>query len=158
MGRMLLPPFLLVADDLVQVQLMTSLIRRIGLANELLVSASVAEARAYLQGCATSRLPVIVLTRGTADDASGTGLIEWIRIQDDAIAALDVIALFANDDVAAGDRARELGATVVSEPVEMKVLIAAMKALALPEKARIDPATLMVRVELWPRPGGVSRQ
>ena len=155
---MLLPPFLLVADDLVHVQSMTALIGRIGLANEVRVSATVAEAKAYLRGCASTRLPVIVLTRGTTDDVSGTELIEWIRVQDEAIAALDVIALLDDTAAVSGERARELGATLVAEPVEMRALIAALKALALPEKARIDPATLMVRVELWPRPGGVSRQ
>ena len=157
-GEMLLPPFLLVADDAGHVKSMTALLTRIGLANEVRVSPTLSDAKAYLGGCATSRLPVIVLTRALVADGSGLSLIEWMRGQADAIAALDVIALVDEGDAAACSEAAQLGATLVPEPVEMRALIAAMKSLALPEQARIDPATLMVRVELWPRLGGVSRQ
>ena len=155
---MLLPPFLLVADDAGHVRAMTTMLTRIGLANEVRVSPTLSDAKAYLGGCATSRLPVIVLTRALVGDETGVALIEWMRGQADAIAALDVIALVDESDAPTCLDAEKLGATLVSEPVEMRALIAAMKSLALPEQARIDPATLMVRVELWPRPGGVSRQ
>jgi hypothetical protein len=54
-------------------------------------------------------------------------------------------------------QAERLALRTVPLPVEMRALIAALKSLELPEKARIDPATLTVHVELFPRTGGVSR-
>ena len=158
MGEMLLPPFLLVGPDDDQVRAVTALLTRIGLANPVRVSATFAAARDYLQTCATSRLPVIVLTCEAGPGGSGIALIEWMRQQPDAIAGLDVIALVSADEPEGRERAEALGVPIVPTPVEMRALIAAMKGLALPETAKIDPATLTVRVELWPRGSGVSRQ
>ena len=155
---MLLPPFLLLGPDDEQVRAVTALLSRIGLANPVRVSPTFEAARDYLQTCATSRLPVIVLTCEAVPGAAGITLIEWMRQQPDAIGALDVIALMSEQDVDSSVRAQALGVSVVPTPVEMRALIAAMKSLALPETAKIDPATLTVRVELWPRGSGISRQ
>ena len=158
MGEVLLPPFLLVGPDDHHVRAVTALLTRIGLANPVRVSPTFEAARDYLQTCASSRLPVLVLTCESEPGETGITLIEWMRQQPDAIAALDIIALMSDEDLDGSVRAQALGVAVVPMPVDMRALIAAMKALALPETAKIDPATLTVRVELWPRDSGVSRQ
>jgi hypothetical protein len=116
-----------------------------------------AEAKRYLTGCATSRLPVAILTCAPAGSDDGLALVTWMREQPDAIASLDAIALLDPGDVGMEAQAEQLSLRTVPLPVEMRALITALKALELPEKARIDPATLTVQVELFPRPGGVSR-
>jgi hypothetical protein len=130
---------------------------RIGLANPVILSATLDEAREYLSSCATSRLPVAVLSCVAVGADDAFGLIEWMREQPDAIASIDVIVLLDPDDALLQLQAERLALRTVPLPVEMRPLIAALKALELPEKARIDPATLTVHVELWPRSGGVSR-
>jgi DNA-binding response OmpR family regulator len=155
---MVLPPILVVGLDADAAQPLIQLLTRIGLANPTLVRTLPEDAATFLSGCATSRLPVVVLACASPGVAEGLSIIEWMRRQPDAIAAIDAVAILADDDEASQLQAATLGVTRVTIPVEMRSLIAALKALALPEKARIDPATLMVQVELWPRTAAVSRQ
>lgn len=155
---MLLPPILVVGLDAETAEPLIQLLRRIGLANPTLVRTLPEDAAGFLTACATSRLPVVVLACPSPGVAEGLSIIEWMRSQPDAIAAIDAVALVADDDEVSQLQAATLGVTAVGTPVEMRALIAALKALALPEKARIDPATLMVQVELWPRSASVSRQ
>jgi hypothetical protein len=180
---MLLPPILVVGLDAETARPLLQLLTRIGLANPSLVRAPAEEAARFLAGCATSRLPVVVLacadssfakasedrssfakasedrsSVAKASEGSGLSIIEWMREQPDAIASIDAIALVGDDDEASRLQAEALGVPAVAMPVEMRPLIAALKSLALPEKARIDPATLTVQVELWPRTASVSRQ
>ena len=155
---MLLPPILVVGLDAGTAQPLIQLLLRIGLANPTLVRTLPEDAASFLSGCATSRLPVVVLACASPGVAEGLSIIEWMRSQPDAIAAIDAVAILADDDEMSRLQATTLGVTSVAMPVEMRSLIAALKALALPEKARIDPATLMVQVELWPRTAAVSRQ
>ena len=160
---MLLPPILVVGLDDDTARPLMQLLTRIGLANPGLVRAPAEEAARFLAGCATSRLPVVVLacadsSFATASEGGGLSIIEWMREQPDAIASIDAIALVGDDDEASRLQAARLGVSTVPMPVEMRPLIAALKSLALPEKARIDPATLTVQVELWPRTASVSRQ
>ena len=156
--EMLLPPILVVGLDTETAQPLIQLLTRIGLANPALVRTLPEDAATFLIGCATSRLPVVVLACASPDVDDGLSIIDWMRSQPDAIAAIDAVALVAGGDEALHLQATTLGVTAVPMPVEMRPLIAALKALALPEKARIDPATLMVQVELWPRTASVSRQ
>ena len=154
----MLSPLLVTGAPDTSLHAVRQLLTRIGLANPVVVSASVDEAKEYLRGCATSRLPVAILTCAPAGSADGLNLIEWMREQPDAIASIDAIALVEPDDDEMRAEAERLTLRTVPLPAEMRPLIAALKALDLPEKARIDPATLTVHVELWPRGGGVSRQ
>ena len=156
--EMLLPPILVVGLDAEAAQPLIQLLRRIGLANPTLVRTLPEDAASFLTACATSRLPVVVLVCPSPGVAAGLSIIEWMRSQPDAIAAIDAVAMLAPEDEASQLQAATLGVTAVAMPVEMRPLIAALKGLALPEKARIDPATLMVQVELWPRTAAVSRQ
>ena len=176
---MLVPPIMVVGFDTAAADALTRLLAQIGLANPPLVSALPVEAMAFLSDCATSRLPVIVLAAGTNNDTAhapgrvsqsglddpisprlsdGLAVIEWMRQQPDAIASIDAIALIDETDNETRLRAEQLGVATVHQPPEMRPLISALKALALPEKARIDPATLTVQVELLRRGGLVSRQ
>ena len=156
--EMLLSPILVVGLDAGTAQPLIQLLLRIGLANPTLVRTLPEDAASFLTGCATSRLPVVVLACASPGVAEGLSIIDWMRSQPDAISAIDAVALVADGDEASQLQAATLGVTTVAMPVEMRPLIAALKALALPEKARIDPATLMVQVELWPRTAAVSRQ
>ena len=146
----MLPPFLLLADSYTDVQAMTALFKRIGLANPVRVIGSVADAREYLQQCEPGRLPVVVFIGRTVRGAHGLDLVDWIRQQPDAIGRLAAIALLDGDDGDGVARAADLEVAVVPHPVEMRPLIDAMRALGLPEKAKIDRLTLTVQVELWP--------
>jgi hypothetical protein len=152
-----LSPLMVIGASDVHTRAVSQLLVRIGLANPVVVSVTLDAAKDYLSGCATSRLPVAVLTCASIGADEMLGLIEWMRGQPDAIASIDAIALLEDDDLLRAE-AERLAVRTVPLPVEMRPLIAALKALELPEKARIDPATLMVHVELWPRVGGVSRQ
>ncbi len=154
---MLLSPLLLTGGPDVDFETISRLLVRIGLANPVVIAPMMAEAKRYLTGCATSRLPVAILVCAPAGGDEGLALVTWMREQPDAIASLDAIALVDPEDVAMEAQAGQLSLPTVPLPVEMRALIAALKALELPEKARIDPATLTVQVELFPRPGGVSR-
>jgi hypothetical protein len=154
---MLLSPLLLTGGPDVHLHALSQLLVRIGLANPVVIAPTMAEAKRYLTGCATSRLPVAILTCAPAGSDDGLALVTWMREQPDAIASLDAIALLDPGDVGMEAQAEQLSLRTVPLPVEMRALITALKALELPEKARIDPATLTVQVELFPRPGGVSR-
>ena len=154
---MLLAPFLITGSPDVHLRSVSQLLTRIGLANPVVISATVDEAKRYLTACATSRLPVAILTCAPAGAEDGLDLVEWMREQPDAIASIDAIALLDPDDEALREHADRLALRTVALPAEMRPLIAALKSLELPEKARIDPATLTVHVELFPRTGGVSR-
>jgi CheY-like chemotaxis protein len=147
----MLPPFLLLEDSYTDVQAITALLKRIGLVNGVRVIGSVPDAQRYLGDCRPGRLPVVVFIGAQVRGTHGLDLLEWMRQQTDAIAEISAIALVdaAEDDVVL--RASALGIAAVEKPVEMRALIAAMKRLGLPEKARIDVSTLSVQVELWPR-------
>jgi CheY-like chemotaxis protein len=155
---MLLPPILVVGLDEETARPLMQLLTRIGLANPGLVQALTEDAARYLTGCATSRLPVVVLACASPGADRGLSIVGWMREQPDAIASIEAIALVREGDEVSLLEAAELGVAAVPMPVEMRPLIAALKSLALPEKARIDPATLTVQVELWPRTASVSRQ
>lgn len=154
---MLLSPLLVTGGPDLHLYAVSQLIVKIGLANPVVLSPTMAEAKRYLSACATSRLPVAILMCAAAGSDEGLGLIEWMREQPDAIATLDAIALLEPGDAVMQTQAERFALRTVPLPVEMRPLIAALKSLELPEKARIDPATLTVHVELFPRSGGVSR-
>jgi CheY-like chemotaxis protein len=155
---MLLPPIMVVGLDADAARPLVQLLTRIGLANPTLVRALPEEAASFLADCATSRLPVVVLACASPVVEDGLSIIQWMRSQPDAIAAIDAVAIVAEGDDESQLQAVALGVSAVPMPVEMRQLISALKALDLPEKARIDPATLMVQVELWPRSSSISRQ
>jgi len=155
---MLLPPILVVGLDAETARPLIQLLARIGLANPTLVRTLPEDAASFLSGCATSRLPVVVLSCASPGVDDRLSIIEWMRSQPDAIAGIDAVALVPEGDEALQLHAEALGVAAVTLPVDMRPLITALKALALPEKARIDPATLTVQVELWPRTASVSRQ
>lgn len=127
---MVLPQFLLLDDSYSDVQAFITLIKRIGLVNAVRPVATIAEARAYLLTCEGAKLPVVVFSGGSVSDGDGTLLFEWMEEQEHPLSSLPTISL--------------------SKPLEMYDVIAALKALALPERAKIDTTTLTVRVELWP--------
>jgi len=147
----MLPPFLLLEDSYTDVQSMMALLKRIGLVNSVRVIGSVPDAQKYLVDCVPSRLPVVVFIGAQVRGAHGLELLEWMRQQPDAIARIAAIALVHATDEPVADQAAELGLPTVEKPVEMRALIAAMKSLGLPERAKIDVSTLTVQVELWPR-------
>ena len=147
----MLPPFLLLEDSYTDVQSMTALLKRIGLVNAVRVIGSVSDAQRYLADCAPSRLPVVVFIGAQVRGAHGLELLEWMRQQPDPIAQIAAIALVHATDEPVVVQAADLGIATVAKPVEMRALIAAMKSLGLPEKAKIDVSTLTVQVELWPR-------
>jgi len=146
-----LPPFLLLEDSYTDVQSMTALLKRIGLVNAVRVIGSVSDAQRYLADCVPSRLPVVVFIGAQVRGAHGLELLEWMRQQPDPIAQIGAIALVHATDEPVALQAADLGIPTVEKPVEMRALIAAMKSLGLPEKAKIDVSTLTVQVELWPR-------
>jgi DNA-binding response OmpR family regulator len=146
-----LPPFLLLEDSYTDVQSMTALLKRIGLVNAVRVIGSVSDAQRYLADCVPSRLPVVVFIGAQVRGAHGLELLEWMRQQPDPIAQIGAIALVHATDEPVAIQAADLGIPTVEKPVEMRALIAAMKSLGLPEKAKIDVSTLTVQVELWPR-------
>jgi hypothetical protein len=154
---MLLSPLLVTGGPDPDLRAVSQLIVRIGLANPVVLSPTLAEAKRYLSACATSRLPVAILMCVGTGTEEGLDLVAWMREQPDAIATLDTIALLDPGDETMQMEAERLALRTVALPVEMRPLIAALKSLELPEKARIDPATLTVHVELFPRTGGVSR-
>ena len=147
----MLPPFLLLEDSYTDVQSMTALLKRIGLVNAVRVIGSVSDAQRYLADCVPSRLPVVVFIGAQVRGAHGLELLEWMRQQPDPIAQIGAIALVHATDEPVALQAADLGIPTVEKPVEMRALIAAMKSLGLPEKAKIDVSTLTVQVELWPR-------
>jgi hypothetical protein len=146
-----LPPFLLLEDSYSDVQSITALLKRIGVVNAVRVIGSIPDAQRYLSDCVPGRLPVIVFIGAQVRGAHGLALLEWMREQPDPIANISAIALVDAADGSVALQAADLGVAAVHKPVEMRALIAAMKSLGLPEKAKIDVSTLAVQVELWPR-------
>lgn len=151
----MLPPFLLLDDSYTDVEAHIKLLKRIGLVNAVRVIGDIPAAQRYLLECAAERLPVIVFIGAHVRGGQAIDLVRWMRGQAGAVATLSTIAMRPPDlDVdAEGDDADALGLAIVDTPIDMHALIAAMKGLGLAEKVRIDPATLTVQVELWPRPG-----
>lgn len=127
---MLLPPFLLLDDTYADVQAFVALVKRIGLVNTVRPVATIREAQDYFEQADTSRLPVVVFSGGALRDGDSAELFEWLNGQPEPLAAIPTVTL--------------------EKPLEMYAIIRALKALALPERARIDATTLTVRVELWP--------
>ena len=126
-----LPEFLLVDDSYADVQTFIALVKRIGIANVVRPVPTVDDATRYLTCCAPSGLPVVVFA------AAATG---GLHIHEDLLSWMD----------GQGPPISAIPALAVEKPLEMYQLMAAVKTLALPERARIDTTTLMVRVELWP--------
>ena len=124
------PQFLLLDDRYADVQAFVAMVKRIGLVNAVRPFGTLAEAEAYLAGASESTLPVVVFSGGTVDDGDGLDLFAWMEEQDLPLSAIPTVTL--------------------EKPLDMYAVIAALKALALPERARIDTTTLTVRVELWP--------
>lgn len=127
---MLLPPFLLVDDSYTDVQTFVAMVKRIGLVNAVHPVSTLAEARDVLTAAEPRRLPVVVFSGGTVRDGDGDELFAWLDGQDPPLSAIPTVTL--------------------TKPLEMYAVIGGLKALALPERARIDTTTLTVRVELWP--------
>lgn len=124
------PQFLLLDDSYADVQAFIAMVKRIGLVNTVRPFGTIAEAQEYLAAASESALPVVVFSGGTLSDGDGFDLFAWMEDQDLPLYAIPTITL--------------------EKPLEMYAVIAALKALALPERARIDTTTLTVRVELWP--------
>jgi len=124
------PQFLLLDDRYADVQAFVAMVKRIGLVNAVRPFGTLAEAETYLAGASESTLPVVVFSGGTVDDGDGLDLFAWMEEQDLPLSAIPTVTL--------------------EKPLDMYAVIAALKALALPERARIDTTTLTVRVELWP--------
>jgi len=124
------PQFLLLDDSYADVQAFIAMVKRIGLVNTVRAVGTLAEAQGYLAAASESTLPVVVFSGGTLPDGDGFDLFAWMEDQDLPVCAIPTITL--------------------EKPLEMYDVIAALKVLALPERARIDTTTLMVRVELWP--------
>jgi hypothetical protein len=124
-----LPQFLLVDDSYTDVQVFINMVKRIGLVNGVRPFATIDEARQFLTACAPSSLPVVVFSGGPPD-GDANDLFSWMEEQDPPVSAIPTLLLH--------------------KPLEMYTVIGALKALDLPERARIDTTTLTVRVELWP--------
>jgi hypothetical protein len=73
---------------------------------------------------------VVVFSAGAIADGDESELFAWMEEQELPLSAVPTVS--------------------VIKPLDMHDLIASLKALALPERARIDTMTLTVRVELWP--------
>ena len=125
-----LPQFLLVDDSYTDVQAFINLVKRIGLVNGVRPIGSIADAQRYLIGCDPLQLPVVVFSGGVVHDGDGDTLFTWMEEQEPPVSALPTVALV--------------------KPLDMYSVIGSLKALALPERARIDTTTLTVSVELWP--------
>ena len=125
-----LPQFLLVDDSYTDVQAFVTMVNRIGLVNAVRPVGTIAEARDVLMATQPTMLPVVVFSGGTVRDGEGDELFAWMEEQDPPLSGIPTVSL--------------------SKPLEMYAVIGALKALALPERARIDTTTLTVRVELWP--------
>jgi CheY-like chemotaxis protein len=147
-------PFLLIEDSYADVQLFIGLVKRIGLVNPVTIEATVGSAQQFLARCDTDRLPVIIFAGTQLRGGHSLDLLDWAPQQDASIAAIPMIALVDPDDEPARSHAAAHRVTSVPKPLDMYELIAAMKALGLAEKVKIDNSTLTVQVELCPRVDG----
>jgi hypothetical protein len=125
-----LPQFLLVDDSYTDVHAFIHMVKRIGLVNGVWPLATIDEAKQFLTACAPASLPVVVFAGGVVPDGEASELFSWMEEQDPPVSAIPTLLLH--------------------KPLEMYSVIGALKALDLPERARIDTTTLTVRVELWP--------
>lgn len=130
MHRVALPQFLLVDDRYTDVHAFINMVKRIGLVNGVRPFATIDEAKKFLRVCVPSSLPVVVFSGGAVRDGDASELFSWIEEQDPPVGAIPTLLLH--------------------KPLDMYAVIGALKALDLPERARIDTTTLTVRVELWP--------
>jgi DNA-binding response OmpR family regulator len=142
-------PFLLFDDSYTDVQAFVALVKRIGLLNPVRVIGTAVEAQRYLTACAPARLPVIIFAGTNTRGGTGLELLRWVK-EHAAFSDLPLVALLEADEDATS-RALALGAGIVEKPLEMRALIAAMKAFALPERVKIDSMTMTVQVELCAR-------
>ena len=106
------------------------MVKRIGLVNTVRPFGTLEDAQHFLETAEPSMLPVVVFSGGAVRDGDGEELLAWLEDQAAPLGAIPTVAL--------------------AKPLEMYAVIGALKALALPERARIDATTLTVRVELWP--------
>jgi DNA-binding NarL/FixJ family response regulator len=146
----MLPPFLLLEDSYSEVQLMTAMLKRIGLVNPVRVIGTVADARRHLEDAIPERRPVIVFVGAQTRGAHGIDLLEWMREQSADIGRIAAVALVDADDDHNTARALALGVPTVARPIDMRTLVTVMRGFGLAEKAKIDRTTLMVQIELWP--------
>jgi len=146
----MLPSFLLLEDSYSEVQLMTAMLKRIGLVNPVRVLGTVADARRHLEEAIPARLPVIVFVGSQTRGVHGIDLLEWMREQREGIGRIAAVALVDADDEDNAARAAALGVPAVARPVDMRTLVTVMRGFGLAEKTKIDRTTLMVQIELWP--------
>ena len=128
--HLVLPQFLLVDDSYTDVHAFINMVKRIGLVNGVRPLVTIDDAKQFLTVCAPSSLPVVVFSAGAVSDGDASELFSWMEDQPPPVSAIPTLRLH--------------------KPLEMYAVIGALKALDLPERARIDTTTLTVRVELWP--------
>jgi DNA-binding NtrC family response regulator len=150
----MLPSCLLLEDSYSEFQLMTAMLKRIGLVNPVRVIGTVAEARQHLEDAAPGRLPVMVFVGAQTRGVHAIDLLDWMREQRADIGRIATVALLDADDADNAARALALGVPTVARPVDMRALVSVMRGFGLAEKARIDRTTLMVQIELWPAERG----
>ena len=143
------PQFLLLDDSYTDVQELTRLIKHIGIANTLKVFGRLADAQAFLEAADLSRQPILVFVASRARGGSGIDLLRWMQGRPH-LAAVRAIALPDADDEPGQRDLATLGVVSVPKPLDMRPLMAALKALGLAEKVRINSMTMGVEVELWP--------
>jgi CheY-like chemotaxis protein len=143
-------PFLLIEDSYADVQLFVGLLKRIGLVNPVAVQATVAAAQQFLARCEAERLPVIIFAGTQMRGGHSLALLDWAPRQAPSIAAIPTIALVDADDEPARTHAAAHQVRSVPKPLDMYELIAAVKALGLAERVKIDSSTLTVQIELCP--------
>ena len=126
------PPHLLLVESTdADVREFTEVIKRIGLVNGVRAVTTSAIAKDHLGSLAASALPLLVVSASAAvADGPLTDLFDWMEQQQSPISDLPILRL--------------------NKPLEMYAVIGALKALAFPERTRIDTTTLTIRVELWP--------
>lgn len=143
------PQFLLLDDSYSDIQDLTSLIKRIGIANKVKVFGRLADARQFFEASDPARLPVLVFVASRPRGGRGVELLRWMQTRPD-LAGVYAIALPDAEDVVDQEDLAALGIPAVAKPLDMHPLIAALKALGLAEKVRINGMTMSVEVELWP--------
>jgi DNA-binding response OmpR family regulator len=149
-GGMPPPQFLLLDDSYSDIQDLTNLIKRIGIANKVKVFGRLADAQQFLEEADVPRRPVLVFVASRPRGGRGIELVRWMRGRPELAAVLAIVLPDAEDETDQRDLAA-LGIPAVAKPLDMHPLIAALKALGLAEKVRINGMTMSVEVELWPK-------